>query len=251
MPQSFTGAVALVTGAASGIGLASARLLGQSGAAKLHLNDLNEAALRDAAAALPCPCVLHPGDVADEALWDGADLSGLTHAVVNAGIGAGAPIAEASFDHWRRVMRVNVDGAFLTLRAAMRAMTAGRRGSVVLVGSVAGLKAEPGIAAYGSSKAAVLHLARIAAKEGLAAGIRVNAIAPGGVETAIWDGVESFAETARAHGREAAFAQISAFTAMGRFARPEEVAEAIAFLLSDASAFTTGSVLVTDGGYAL
>ena len=252
MAQEFTGAVALITGAASGIGAATARMLAERGAARLILVDLDAAALAQFAASLPLEAVPVKGDVADEALWAGLDLGGLTHAVVNAGIGAGSPIIDADFDHWRRVMRVNLDGAFLTLQAAMRAMVAGGRGgSVVVTGSVAGLKAEPGIAAYGSSKAAVLHLARIAAKEGLEHRIRVNAIAPGGVETAIWDGVESFAEVARTEGREAAFAAISAFTAVGRFAQPPEIAEAILFLLSDVSAFTTGSTLVSDGGYAL
>jgi NAD(P)-dependent dehydrogenase (short-subunit alcohol dehydrogenase family) len=128
----------------------------------------------------------------------------------------------------------------------------GAGGAIVLTASVAGLKAEPGIAAYGASKAAVIHLARIAAKEGAAAGIRVNAIAPGGVETPIWQSMPGFAETVAAKGEAEAFRTLAAtLTPLGRFAQPEEIAAQIAFLLSDESAFITGSCLVADGGYSL
>jgi NAD(P)-dependent dehydrogenase (short-subunit alcohol dehydrogenase family) len=172
--------------------------------------------------------------------------------VVNAGIGDSAAIDESSFADWRRVMSVNLDGAFLTLQAAMRAMK-GSGGSVVLTASAAGVKAEPGIAAYGASKAAVIHLARIAAKEGAAAGIRVNSIAPGGVETPLWSGAPFFEEMLERHGGEeqAYKALASGATPLSRFAKPEEVAGHIAFLLSDEAAFVTGACLVSDGGYSL
>jgi NAD(P)-dependent dehydrogenase (short-subunit alcohol dehydrogenase family) len=249
----FTNAIALITGAASGIGAATATRLANSGARKLILIDLDEEKLRDFAFTLPCERQPIIGDVADPELWSAADLTGLTHAVVNAGIGAGGPILECSLEDWRRVMSVNLDGAFLTLQAAMRAM-GDRGGSVVLTASVAGLKPEPGIAAYGASKAAVIQLARIAAKEGGPLGIRVNAIAPGGVETPIWHSVPFFGQLVETLGSEEA-----AFKAMGsagnapanRFARPEEIAGQIAFLLSDACAFVTGACFVTDGGYSL
>jgi NAD(P)-dependent dehydrogenase (short-subunit alcohol dehydrogenase family) len=149
-------------------------------------------------------------------------------------------------------MSVNLDGAFLTLQAAMRAMK-GNGGSIVLTASAAGLKAEPGIAAYGASKAAVIHLARIAAKEGASSNIRVNAIAPGGVETPIWSNVPFFQNLVETMGsEEAAFRAVgSQATPMGRFAKPEEIASQIAFLLSDKSSFVTGTCLVADGGYSL
>jgi 2-keto-3-deoxy-L-fuconate dehydrogenase len=249
--QDFTGANVLITGAASGIGGATATLLASRGAKKLVLADLEEGKLADFAFSLPCERQLLIGDVADEQLWNSADLTGLTHAVINAGIGAGGPIDQLPFGEWRRVMNVNLDAAFLTLRAAMRVMR-GNGGSIVLTASAAGLKAEPGIAAYGASKAAVIHLARIAAKEGAPSRIRVNSIAPGGVETPIWYGVPAFAEMAEAGGEEAAFRQMSAIaTPMGRFARPEEIAEQIAFLLSEKAGFITGACLVSDGGYTL
>jgi 2-keto-3-deoxy-L-fuconate dehydrogenase len=250
----FPNAVMLVTGAASGIGAAVASRLAAHGAKKLILMDRDEDKLRDFAFSLPCERQIILGDVADERLWATADLTGLTHAVVNAGIGAGTSVAETSFADWREVMSVNLDGAFLTLQAAMKAIKAGGAGgSIVITASVAGVKAEPGIAAYGASKAAVIHLARIAAKEGAADGIRVNAIAPGGVETPIWSNVPVFQELVKGSGSEAA-----AFKAMGqastplqRFAQPEEIGEQIAFLLSDKAAFITGSCLVSDGGYSL
>ncbi|HWH17893.1 MAG TPA: SDR family NAD(P)-dependent oxidoreductase [Allosphingosinicella sp.] len=248
----FANANILITGAASGIGAATATLLAARGAKKLILVDLEEDRLRDFGFSLPCERQPIIGDVADEAFWASADLTGITHAVINAGISAGAAIEDMSFADWRRVLSVNLDGAFLTLQAAMRAMKGSGAGSIVLTASVSGIKAEPGIAAYGASKAAVIHLARIAAKEGAVSGIRVNSIAPGGVETPIWYGIPGFPEAAEAEGEEAAFRQMSAAaTPMGRFARAEEIAGQIAFLLSDAAAFTTGSCLVSDGGYSL
>src|SRR4051794_27327650 len=130
----FTNAVALITGAASGIGAATATRLAASGARKLILVDTNEEQLRDFAFTLPFerqPITRHG---ADPALWNAADLTGLTHAVVNAGIGAGAPIIDSGFEEWRRVMSVNLAGAFLTLQAAMRAMR-DRGGAIVLTAS--------------------------------------------------------------------------------------------------------------------
>lgn len=246
----FSNATILVTGAASGIGAATATLLAARGARKLILCDLQEERLADFAFSLPCERQLLIGDVADEALWDRADLTGLTHAVVNAGIGHAAPIAETSFADWRRVLSANLDGAFLALKAAMAAMRDG--GAIVLTTSAAGFKPEPGIAAYASSKAAVIQLTRVAAKEA-APRIRVNAIAPGGVETPIWSDQPFFADLARqAGGEEAAYRTLAkSGTPLRRFAKPEEIAAQIAFLLSDEAAFITGTCLVADGGYSL
>jgi NAD(P)-dependent dehydrogenase (short-subunit alcohol dehydrogenase family) len=179
----FTNKTILITGAASGIGAATATRLANSGARKLILVDEDEERVRDFAFSLPCERALVIGDVADPALWRSADLTGLSHAVVNAGVASAGPIETLELEEWRRVMRVNLDGAFLTLQAAMKAIGSG--GSIVVTASASGLKAERGTAAYAASKAGVIQLARVAAKEGAQQGIRVNAIAPGGVETPI------------------------------------------------------------------
>jgi 2-keto-3-deoxy-L-fuconate dehydrogenase len=248
----FDNAVILVTGAASGIGAATAARLAEGGARKLILVDIQEDLLRDFAFSLACERQIVIGDVTDEAFWTAADLTGLTHAVVNAGIGAGGPIESLSFEEWRRVLSVNLDGAFLTLRAAMQAIRSTGGGAIVITASVAGLKAEAGMGAYAASKAAVIHLARVAAKEGAAGGIRINAIAPGGVETPIWRGVPAISDMIDTQGEEATFkAMAEAATPLGRFAGAEEIAEQIAFLLSDKAGYITGSCLVSDGGYSL
>jgi NAD(P)-dependent dehydrogenase (short-subunit alcohol dehydrogenase family) len=249
--QDFTGRSALVTGAASGIGAACARALAARGAAKLVLVDVDAAGMEalDLGA-----CEVHriTGSVADEALWVGLDplLTGLDHAVVNAGIGSGGPLAEVLLAEWRRVMAVNLDGAFLTLAHSLRAM-AGKTGSVVVVASTTGLKPVPGIGPYGVSKAAVAHMARIAAAENAKNGIRVNAIAPGGVDTAIWESGEDFKAAVAAIGREATIARMAKTTPLGRFATSEEMADSILYLLSDAASNITGHVMVSDGGFTL
>lgn len=245
----FAGKTALVTGAASGIGRAVAERLAEDGVLQLILVDRDAAALD--AVKFRCRIERVVGDVADETLWDGIDLSNLDFAVVNAGIAGAGPIADLDFAEWRRILSVNLDGAFLTLRAAMRAM-AGRGGAIVAVSSAAGIKAEPGVAAYGASKAALIQLVKVAAKEGAGQGIRVNAIAPAGVETPVWDAIPMFVERAAEIGRDEAFAEMAKLaTPMGRYAKPVEIAAQIAFLLSDEAAYMTGGVLVSDGGYTL
>jgi NAD(P)-dependent dehydrogenase (short-subunit alcohol dehydrogenase family) len=187
---------ALISGAASGIGAATARLLAAEGVRRFVLVDRDAEALAGIARELPGEVVTRGHDVADEAAWAETEaeilarFGGLDLAVVNAGVAGAAPIAELSFAEWRRILSVNLDGAFLTLRAAMRAMREG--GAVVVVASAAAVKAEPGIAAYGASKAGAVQLARVAAKEAAGRRIRVNAIAPGGVETPIWRGMAFF-----------------------------------------------------------
>lgn len=259
MSDSSSPGVVLITGAASGIGLATARRLAADGARALILLDRDGEALNalgdelnDGPALLLCR-----QDVTDEAAWDGIEhgirhhWQGLDAVVVNAGISEAGPIADLSFEAWRRVLSVNLDGAFLTLRAGMRLLREG--GAAVVVSSASAVKAEPGIAAYAASKAALLQLARVAAKEAAPRGIRVNAILPGGVETPIWRTMPFFADLVAETGSEhAAFDRMAGFaTPLGHYARPDEIAAQIAFLLSGAARSITGAALTVDGGYTL
>ncbi|MEQ5787135.1 SDR family oxidoreductase [Erythrobacter sp. NFXS35] len=252
--KDFAGRSALVTGAASGIGAACARALAARGAARLYLVDVDGAGLDalDLSEHSGCTVQRITGSVADAALWQSLEpqMSGLDHAVVNAGIGSGGPIAEITLAEWRRVMAVNLDGAFLTLAASLRAM-AQKGGSAVVVASVTGLKPVAGIGPYGVSKAAVAHMARIAAMESARKGIRVNAIAPGGVDTAIWESGDDFKQSVAAIGREATIKAMAKTTPLGHFATSEEMADSIVYLLSDAASNITGHVMVSDGGFTL
>ena len=250
MPE-FSDQTCLITGAASGIGAATARMLASRGIGGLALVDRDGDAL--SALDLPCPVRRFAGDVADETLWDQVEhqTGDISLALLNAGVADSAPIEAIDLSAWRRVMSVNLDGLMLSLRYAMRAMRADG-GAIVVTGSAGGIKPEPGTAAYGASKAAAHHLAKVAAREGAPLRIRVNAIAPGGVDTPIWDGLGFFEDLRAGHGgdRVAAMAELGAMaTPLGRYASAEEVAGQIAFLLSDAAATITGTVLVSDGGY--
>ena len=242
---------ALVTGAASGIGAACARWLDDAGIEQLVLVDPDSAGLD--ALDLSCSVDRIAGSVADESLWNELEQKhpAIDHAVVNAGIGGGGTIADQSLADWRRVMEVNLDGAFLTLSYAMRAMKQAGSGSAVVVSSITGIKPVAGIGAYGIAKAGAAQMTRIAALEGAADRIRVNAVAPGGVDTAIWDSSAQFRESVEQNGRDATLKAMAIGTPRSRFATPDEIAGQIGFLLSDAAANITGEVMVTDGGYSL
>lgn len=248
----FAGHTALVTGAASGIGAACVEWLSLQGVARLVLVDLD--AQRLEALDPGCDCLRFAGDVADPELWQrvGAACERLNLAVLNAGVADSGSLVDFDFAQWRKVLSANLDGMALSLSCAMRGMQE-NGGAIVLTASVSGLKAEPGTAAYGASKAGVIQLARVAAKEGAPLGIRVNAIAPGGVDTPIWDQVPMFRDFGEEQGgREAAISAMGKLaTPLGRYARSEEIAAQIGFLLSDAAATITGTVLVSDGGYSL
>lgn len=247
----FSGKSVLITGAASGIGAACAAWLDTRRASRLVLVDRDAEGLKRSASGKDIQ--LFAGDVADPVLWERVEsyAGRIDHAVLNAGIAAGGPITESSFDDWRGVIATNLDGTFLSLRTALRLMSGG--GSAVLTASVAGIKAEPNTAAYGASKAGVIQLARVAAKEAAPRKIRVNVIAPGGVDTPIWDGLPFFEELIEQTGSRAAAVEAMAgmATPLARYAEPEEIAGQIGFLLSDMARNLTGAVLVSDGGYSL
>ncbi len=251
--------VALITGAASGIGAATAKRLAADGTV-LALVDRDAAGLATVATSLSGVVLQRVHDVADETAWRATAAAvlerfgRLDYAVANAGISDAGPIAAFPFERWRKVMAANLDGVFLTLKCAIPLIKAGGRGgAIVVVSSVSGVKAEPGVAAYGASKAAAVQLAKVAAKEGAPDRIRVNAILPGGVETPIWREMPFFQDLVAQHGSEAAAFQAMAAmaTPLGRYASADEVAAQVAHLLSDASGMLTGAAVVMDGGYSL
>jgi NAD(P)-dependent dehydrogenase (short-subunit alcohol dehydrogenase family) len=254
--------VALITGAASGIGAALARRLAARATGGLILIDRDQAGLSAAADSIVDPperVSTMVFDVSDPERWrDAADFVAgqfgrLDWAVANAGIAHAAPIADLDYEDWRRVLAVNLDGVFLTLQTAMQLMRQNSQGgSIVVVASASGLKAEPGVAAYGASKAAALHLARVAAKEGAPDKIRVNAVVPGGVETPMWRNVAMFQDLVRQTGNEsAAFQRLAEMsTPLGAYATADDIARQIETLLTDPAPIT-GAALVIDGGYTL
>lgn len=257
----LTGKVALVTGAASGIGKATAQLFLREGA-KVAVTDLDGDGALDVLNELrgeEVEGIHYSHDVTSEDDWrrvvdDVLDRWERFDVLVNnAGIADARPLVETSLDQWRKVMSVDLDSVFLGTRFGIEAMRrSGHGGSIVNVSSAAGIKAGAKAAAYCASKAAVRMLTRVAALECAEAqdGIRVNSICPGGVRTPIWEGLD-FWETIRenAGGNEEAWEAMTAGIPLGRFSTAEEIARSILFLASDDSAFMTGSDLVIDGGY--
>jgi NAD(P)-dependent dehydrogenase (short-subunit alcohol dehydrogenase family) len=259
LPQdALSGRVALVTGAASGIGLATARLLRSHGAS-IYAADLTESDAEGRTPHPPLPdCTKLTLDVRSEAAWERAinrvlqDSGRLDILVHGAGVSSASPLPETSFDEWRRVLSTNLDGTFLAIRHGLRALGASG-GTIVIVGSASGIRPSAGAAAYSTSKAAVSMLVRVAAKECREnqLPIRINTVSPGGVRTPLWETMPFFQELVRKHGSpDEAFAVLEA-EGGSRFLDPEEVAQSILFLVSDASSGVTGVDLAIDDGYVL
>jgi dihydroanticapsin dehydrogenase len=161
----------------------------------------------------------------------------------SAGFLASGSVTDTSIDDWQRTLAVNVTGTFLCARHVVPLMVAGGSGSIVVMSSTAGLVAEPDIAAYCASKGAVLMLGRQMALDYARRGIRVNVICPGWIDTPFNDPV-----IARAGGAEGVSPPIDTIIPLGRQGHPDEVADVVVFLASDASRLMTGSVVVADGG---
>jgi NAD(P)-dependent dehydrogenase (short-subunit alcohol dehydrogenase family) len=260
---SLAGRVALVTGAARGIGLACARVLAEAGAAVM-LTDLDGAAAATAVADLVSEghrAIARAHDVTDEADWAATveatlrELGGLDVLVNNAGVYQGGTLVTNTLEGVRRVHRVNVESVFLGMRAAALVMmpggAAGHGGSIVNLSSVAGLIGVPGHTAYGSTKGAVRLYSRHAAAEfgALGYGIRVNSVHPGLIATAMGAEVfRDFVDIGLAEDEGAAREIVLGMTAMGRLGTPREVANTVLFLACDASAYVTGAEFVVDGG---
>lgn len=256
-PQRMIGKVALVTGAASGIGKATAQRLAAEGA-RVALADVNEpdlAKVAEAICAAGNQAITLRLDVTSEADWQVAVARvlakwGRLDLLLNcAGISFAKPIAELDLVDWRRVMATNLDGVFLGTRQAMIAMKEGGGGCIVNIASAAGIKPISGNAAYGTSKAAIRFFTRVAALEGKPGGIRVNSISPGAVATPMWQSTDMWPkQVAESGGQDAA---LKALVTEQGFAEPEEIAAAVLFLASDEARHVTGVDLPMDDGFAI
>ncbi len=249
-PDRFTGRVGVVTGAASGLGRATAIGLAAEGA-RLVLFDRDADGLAETAASCP-GAVSVVGDVtasADHArvLAAAAPLGPIALLATAAGIlGPAAPLAEVSESDWDRLFAVNVKGTWLAIRAVLPQMLAAGRGAIVTFASGAGLAGNPTMPAYSASKGAVVLLTRSLAVSHVTQGIRANCVCPGPIETPMLrDTFAQAGDAAAVAAREAAF---RARNPMGRFGTVDEVAESVLFLLSDAASYITGVALPVDGG---
>ncbi len=238
---------AVVTGAASGIGQATAVLLGKHGA-KVIVSDINEAAAEatvnmieeagGTAKFIACN-VANKEEVKELMVQSIAAFGPVKFAVNNAGIGGVlSPLHEIKFENWDRMMAINLSGVFYCMKEEISAMLHHGGGNIVNVASLAGLGGVPGGSPYCAAKHGVVGLTRSASMEYAKLNIRVNAVCPGWTETAILDGLSP----------EMLETSVRRYVPMGRLGKPMEVAETILWLLSDKSSFVNGHCLAIDGG---
>lgn len=234
--------VALITGAARGIGLATARLFAAEGW-QVAMIDRDAPALAEAAegvaGAHPVVCDVSDPEQVDAMVADVlAGLGRIDALVNNAGVADFGPMAEHDFARWRRVMATNLDGVFLVSQAVIPALKA-TRGAIVNIASISGLRASTLRLAYGTSKAAVIHLTKQQAAELGEWGVRANCVCPGPVRTKLAMAVHSPDIIAAYHDA----------IPLNRYGAESEIAEAIRFLCSDRASYVTGQVLAADGGF--
>ncbi|MFG2603288.1 SDR family NAD(P)-dependent oxidoreductase [Streptomyces sp. NPDC048514] len=245
--------VVVVTGGGTGIGEATARLLMEGGHQVVVAGRRAEPLRR---LERETGVLAHPSDVGDPEAAEGLVEAALTAygrldgLVLNAGIGRGGAVGDLSLQDWEDVMRTNVTGPLLLLRAAIPHLLESR-GSVVAVASVSALRNATGNAPYATSKAALLQLCRSVAVDYGRQGVRANIVCPGWVRTEMADRrMTRFAEEADlgGGGAEAAYAEATGVLPLGRPGEPREIAEVIGWLLSPAASYVNGAVLTADGG---
>jgi NAD(P)-dependent dehydrogenase (short-subunit alcohol dehydrogenase family) len=249
MAGSLEGKVALVTGAGSGIGRAAAMAFAREGA-KVVVADVAADGGKETVRLIEQAggaALFVEGDVSASASAEAIVRTAVDHygrldcAYNNAGIeGAQAPIAEATEDNWDRVLSINLKGVWLCMKHELAHMAAHGGGAIVNTASVAGLVGFPGISAYCASKGGVVMLTKTAALEYATQGIRVNAVCPGVIRTPMIDRFLG--------GSAEAEAEFVALEPVERMGTPEEVAEAVVWLCSDAASFVTGHAMPVDGG---